>query len=66
MLESAELLWWQWWLLIAISINTLINLIVFFRGRKLHIKEFLHLKPKSKKRSKENATEKQKEKPKSK
>jgi len=51
MLESAELLWWQWWLLIAISINTTINLIVFFKGRKLHIREFLHLKPKPKKRS---------------
>jgi hypothetical protein len=46
MLESAELLWWQWWLLIAITINTTINLIVFFKGRKLHIREFLHLKPK--------------------
>jgi uncharacterized protein YpmS len=46
MLESAELLWWQWWLLIAISINTTINLIVFFKGRKLHIRELLHLKPK--------------------
>ena len=42
MLESTnEILWWQWWLLIAISINTTINLIVFFRGRKLHIREFL-------------------------
>jgi len=46
MLESTELLWWQWWLLIAISINTTINLIVFFKGRKLHIRELLHLKPK--------------------
>jgi len=47
MLESTnEILWWQWWLLIAISINTTINLIVFFKGRKLHIRELLHLKPK--------------------
>jgi len=57
MLESAELLWWQWWLLIAISINTTINLIVFFKGRKLHIREFLHLKPKPK-RSKGDTNEK--------
>jgi len=49
MLESStQLIWWQWWLLIAISINTTINLIVFFKGRKLHIKELLHLKPKRK------------------
>jgi len=48
MLENTELIWWQWWLLIAISINTTINLIVFFKGRKLHIRELLHLKPKAK------------------
>mgnify|MGYP001226036056 FL=1 len=37
MLEvTDEILWWQWWLLIAITINTIINLIVFFKGRKLH------------------------------
>jgi len=48
MIEGNELLWWQWWLLIAISINTTINLIVFFKGRKLHIRELLHLKPKPK------------------
>jgi len=48
MIEGSELLWWQWWLLIAISINTTINLIVFFKGRKLHIRELLHLKPKRK------------------
>jgi uncharacterized protein YpmS len=54
MLESAQLLWWQWWLLIAISINTTINLIVFFKGRKLHIREFLHLKPKSKRKGDTN------------
>tara|TARA_R100000742_G_C4191046_1_gene23121 strand:+ start:281 stop:439 length:159 start_codon:yes stop_codon:yes gene_type:complete len=41
--------WWQSWLLVAITINTLINLIVFFKGRKLHIRELLHLKPKRKK-----------------
>jgi uncharacterized protein YpmS len=48
MVEGTEILWWQWWLLIAISINTTINLIVFFKGRKLHIRELLHLKPKAK------------------
>ena len=49
MIENTEqLIWWQWWLLIAITINTLINLIVFFKGRKLHIRELLHLKPKVK------------------
>ena len=49
MIETTEqLIWWQWWLLIAITINTLINLIVFFKGRKLHIRELLHLKPKVK------------------
>ena len=49
MLEGAEdILWWQWWLLIAITINTTINLVVFFKGRKLHIRELLHLKPKAK------------------
>jgi uncharacterized protein YpmS len=53
MLEgSEEVLWWQWWLLIAITINTTINLIVFFRGRKLHIREFLHMKPKTKRSTK--------------
>jgi len=26
--------WWQWWLIIAITINTLINVTVFFVGRK--------------------------------
>jgi len=48
MVESPEMLWWQWWLISAITINTLINSIVFFRGRKLHIQELLHLKPKRK------------------
>jgi|DEB0MinimDraft_6_1074348.scaffolds.fasta_scaffold01900_4 hypothetical protein len=26
--------WWQWWLLIAVTLNTLINTTVFFIGRK--------------------------------
>jgi len=26
--------WWQWWLLGAITVNTLINVTVFFVGRK--------------------------------
>jgi hypothetical protein len=32
--SGLDLLWWQWWILIAITINTTVNLIVFFRGRK--------------------------------
>ena len=27
--------WWQWWLLGAITLNTVLNAIVFFRGRKV-------------------------------
>lgn len=27
--------WWEAWLTIAITINTIINTIVFFRGRKI-------------------------------
>jgi len=34
MFEGTEIVWWQWWLLIAITINTTINLIVFFKGEK--------------------------------
>ena len=26
--------WWEWWLLAAITTNTAVNLIVFFKGRK--------------------------------
>ncbi len=50
MLEvTDEILWWQWWLLIAITINTTINLIVFFKGRKLHKhKGDIHGKPSTK------------------
>tara|TARA_R100001086_G_scaffold211335_1_gene127270 strand:+ start:200 stop:328 length:129 start_codon:yes stop_codon:yes gene_type:complete len=25
--------WWQWWLLVAITVNTAINLVVFFKHR---------------------------------
>jgi hypothetical protein len=25
--------WWQWWLLTAITTNTLINVVVFFKHR---------------------------------
>jgi len=46
MVDCLEMLWWQWWLITAITINTCINTIVFFRGRKLHIREMLHLKSK--------------------
>ena len=33
MFEGTEIVWWQWWLIIAITINTTINLIVLFKGR---------------------------------
>jgi len=25
--------WWQWWLILAITVNTAINLVVFFKHR---------------------------------
>ena len=25
--------WWQWWLIVAITVNTAINMIVFFKHR---------------------------------
>jgi len=31
--SGLELLWWQWWILIMITVNTTINLIVFFKHR---------------------------------
>ena len=31
--------WWEAWLTIAITINTTINTIVFFRGRKVFKKD---------------------------
>jgi len=35
MLEEGgfTLLWWQWWLLAMVTINTFINMIVFFKHR---------------------------------
>jgi len=27
--------WWQWWIIIMITINTVVNLTVFVKGRKL-------------------------------
>jgi len=26
--------WWEIWMMVAITINTVVNLIVFFKGRK--------------------------------
>ena len=45
-MEQSLPLWWQWWLIIAITINTTTNLIVFFKGRKykdamVHVCEWL-------------------------
>ena len=34
MIEGADMPnWWQWWLLFAITVNTTINVIVFFKHR---------------------------------
>jgi len=31
MLELTGLLWWQWWLLIMVTLNTTINTVLFFK-----------------------------------
>jgi len=34
MIEGIDMpTWWQWWLILAITVNTTINLIVFFKHR---------------------------------
>jgi len=34
MIEGADMPnWWQWWLLSAITVNTAINVVVFFKHR---------------------------------
>tara|TARA_R100000700_G_C3159451_1_gene135879 strand:- start:347 stop:478 length:132 start_codon:yes stop_codon:yes gene_type:complete len=34
MIEGADMPnWWQWWLLLAITVNTAINVVVFFKHR---------------------------------
>jgi|TARA_R100000329_G_scaffold51229_1_gene47278 hypothetical protein len=34
MIEGADMPnWWQWWLLFAITVNTAINVVVFFKHR---------------------------------
>jgi len=33
MLEVGGLVWWQWWILIMVTINTGINTILFFKHR---------------------------------
>jgi len=35
LMECLGVTWWQWWILVAVSINTSINLIVYIRGRKI-------------------------------
>ncbi len=35
LMECLGVTWWQWWILVAVSINTGINLIVYIRGRKI-------------------------------
>ena len=31
--SGLDLLWWQWWILVMITVNTALNLIVFFKHR---------------------------------
>tara|TARA_Y100000114_G_C11575042_1_gene238301 strand:+ start:95 stop:376 length:282 start_codon:yes stop_codon:yes gene_type:complete len=31
--SGLDLLWWQWWILVMITVNTMLNLIVFFKHR---------------------------------
>jgi len=33
MFEVGGLVWWQWWLILMVTINTMINVIVFFKHR---------------------------------
>ena len=34
-MECLGITWWQWWILVAVTVNTTINAIVFYRGRKI-------------------------------
>ena len=35
MIEGVDMpTWWQWWVIVVITANTIINAIVFFIGRK--------------------------------
>jgi len=31
--SGLDLLWWQWWILVMITVNTTLNLVVFFKHR---------------------------------
>jgi len=31
--SGLDLLWWQWWILVMITVNTALNLVVFFKHR---------------------------------
>lgn len=33
MFEVGGLVWWQWWIILMVTINTGINMIVFFKHR---------------------------------
>jgi len=33
MFEVGGLVWWQWWIILMVTINTMINVIVFFKHR---------------------------------
>jgi len=34
MLDIGGLVWWQWWLLLMVTINTCLNAITFYQHRK--------------------------------
>jgi len=34
MLDIGGLVWWQWWLLLMVTINTCLNAITFYKHRK--------------------------------
>ena len=33
MFEVGGLVWWQWWIILMVTINTMINVVVFFKHR---------------------------------
>jgi hypothetical protein len=34
MLEVGGLTWWQWWLILMVTVNTVLNTITFFKHKK--------------------------------
>jgi hypothetical protein len=35
LMQCLGITWWQWWILIAVTLNTSINTIVYVKGRKI-------------------------------